>query len=31
MPFAPFRDLGSAFKGSGTNVLAVKVNYWFAP
>lgn len=29
--FSPARDLGGAFGASGTNVLAVKLNYWFAP
>ena len=26
--FSPWRDLGSAFGGDGTNVFMVKVNYW---
>ena len=29
--FSPLQDLGSAFRASGTNVLAVKINYWFTP
>jgi hypothetical protein len=26
--YAPFRDLGDAFSGPGTNVFIVKLNYW---
>jgi hypothetical protein len=29
--FSPARDLGSAFKAPGTNVFAVKINYWLTP
>jgi hypothetical protein len=29
--FSLFRDLGSAFRSSGTNVVAVKINYWLTP
>ena len=29
--FSAFRDLGTAFSASGTNVLAVKINYWWTP
>ena len=29
--FSPARDLGGAFRAPGTNVLAVKVNYWLTP
>jgi hypothetical protein len=29
--FSTLRDLGGAFGASGTNTLAVKVTYWFAP
>ena len=29
--FSPGRDLADALTASGTNALAVKINYWFAP
>ena len=29
--FSPTRDLGSAFRAPGTNVFAVKINYWLTP
>ena len=29
--FSPVRDLGTAFSAPGTNVFAVKVNYWLTP
>jgi len=29
--FSPRRDLGSAFGAPGTNVFAIKMNYWFTP
>jgi hypothetical protein len=29
--FSPARDLASAFSAPGTNVLAVKINYWLTP
>jgi hypothetical protein len=29
--FSPGRDLAGAFRAPGTNVLAVKINYWLAP
>jgi hypothetical protein len=29
--FSPTRDLGSAFRAPGTNVFAIKINYWLTP
>lgn len=29
--FSPTRDLGSAFGAPGTNVFAIKINYWLTP
>jgi hypothetical protein len=29
--FSPARDLRSAFSAAGTNVLAIKINYWLTP
>ncbi len=29
--FSPLRDLGGAFGAPGTNVLAIKLSYWFTP
>jgi hypothetical protein len=29
--FSPARDLGRAFTAPGTNVFAIKINYWLAP
>jgi len=29
--FSPTRDLRRAFTGPGTNVLAIKINYWLTP
>ena len=29
--FSPARDLGSAFRAPGTNVFAIKINYWITP
>lgn len=29
--FSPTRDLGNAFSAPGTNVFAIKINYWLAP
>ncbi len=29
--FSPWRDLGGAFSGAGTNVFAIKLSYWFTP
>ncbi len=29
--FSPVRDLGSAFSAPGTNVFAIKINYWITP
>ena len=29
--FSPLRDLRGAFGAPGTNVLAIKLSYWFAP
>ena len=29
--FSPMRDLGGAFRAPGTNVFAIKVNYWLTP
>jgi hypothetical protein len=29
--FSPGRDLGSAFTAPGTNVFAIKINYWLTP
>jgi hypothetical protein len=29
--FSPWRDLGSGFGASGTNVFVVKLSYWFTP
>lgn len=29
--FSAWQDLGTAFRGAGTNVFVVKLNYWFTP
>jgi hypothetical protein len=29
--FSPARDLRSTFSAAGTNVLAIKINYWLTP
>jgi hypothetical protein len=29
--FSPLRDLADAFGASGTNAIAIKINYWMTP